>query len=255
MNFGHGAGIVMSLALLPVALAGASLAARRAVWPAEATRKLVHVALGSVALSFPWTIGATQGVVAVTLLATVLFLWVRRSEVLGALFGACLHGVGRVSAGELYFTVGVALTYIAARGEPLHYCLPVAILVFADSAAALIGGRPHARRHPLGRTGKTWAGSAAFFATALMVAYAALSLERVAVPLPLLVLAIMIAFDATLLELCGRRGSDNILIPVGVLALLAGLERDFGGTLLLHGVAVLVFALDYAQRQRLATQP
>jgi phytol kinase len=255
MYFGHGAGIVMSLALLPAALAGASLAVRRRVWPAEVARKLVHVTLGSVALSFPWTIGATPGVMGVMLLAAGLFLRVRRSEPLGALFGACLHRVGRVSAGELYFSVGVALTYVAAGGEPLHYCLPVAILVFADSAAALIGGRPRARRHPLGRSGKTWAGSVAFFVTALLVAFAALTVEGVAVPLPPLVLAILIAFDATLLELCGRRGTDNILIPVGVLALLEGLERDLAGTLLLHGVAVGVFVLDCAQRQRLGTQP
>lgn len=255
MNYGHGAGIVMSLTVLPAALRGASFIARRGVWRAEAVRKTVHVTLGSVALSFPWTIGAAAGVLAVTLLAALWFLLVRRSEILAALFGAGIHGVGRASAGEIYFSAGVALTYVAARGEPLHYCLPLAILVFADSAAALIGGRPSARRHTLGSCGKTWAGSAAFFATALLIALAALSAERVAVPLPPPALAILIAFDATLLELCGRRGTDNVLIPVGVLVLLAGLERDLAATLLLHGVAGLVFIAHYTLRQRLAAQP
>jgi phytol kinase len=255
MNFGHGAGIVMSLALLPAALAGASMVARRGVWPAELARKLVHLTLGSVALSFPWTIGAAAGVMGVTLLAAVSFLSIRRSETLAALFGAGIQGVGRTSAGELYFTAAVALTYVAAGGEPLHYCLPLAILVFADSTAALVGTRPRARRHPLGGCGKTWAGSAAFFATAFLIALAAFTAERVTVPLPPLALAILMAFDATLLELCGRRGTDNILIPVGVLALLAGLEQDLAGTLLLHGVAVLACVLGYVRRQRVAAQP
>jgi phytol kinase len=241
-------------ASLPMLMAASSAQVRNGRWRPEGARKFLHVVLGSTALSFPWTIGAPGPVVLLSALVMIWLLVVRRAGGLRARFGAAVHAVERPSLGEFYFAGAIALAYLAAQGRPLRYCLALAILVFADSAAALVGASPGARRHPLGRAGKTWEGSLAFFVTAAVAALVALSFASVRPPLPAVALALLVALDATLLELFGPRGSDNLLVPLGVLALLAALDYSVVATVLLHVLgAALAMALR-ARQQRMAPQ-
>jgi phosphatidylserine decarboxylase len=236
------AGIAGVIGVIPALTAAVAWLVRRGLWPAEVGRKSLHVALGAVAISLPWTVGSSRLVVAGALVAALWFLAVRRVRVLQRYIGPAIHAVARPTAGEFYFVAGVALTYLIARGDPFLYCLPVAILVFADSAAALVGSRIRAGRYSLGTTGKTWPGTATFFAVALLVAWLAVAvfpagLARLSIPL-----AFLIAADATLLEFFGSSGTDNALIPLGVIALLLGLERSIFGTVLVHAVALALVA-------------
>jgi len=242
-------------AMLPVAMAVASALVGSGRLKAEPARKLLHVGLGVVALTLPWTVGSGARVVLLTLIAAGWFATIRRSAALQRRFGRVLWAVGRESAGEFHFTAGTCLTYLAARGEPLDYCLPMAILVFADSAAALIGTRPGLVRHPLGARGKSWEGSAAFFTTAFATACLAFALTPAPLPAPGVLLAIIVAFDATLLELCGRRGTDNLLIPLGVCMLLVPLERAAAATLILHLVVIGCAAIALWRRHGVTVMP
>ena len=242
-------------ALLPLLMAAGSAQVRSGRWRPETARKFLHVALGSAALSFPWTIGAPGPVLLLAAFAMLWLLFVRRVDGLRARFGDAVHAVDRPSLGEFYYTGAIALGYLAARGRPLHYCLPLAILVFADTAAALVGAWPGARRHPLGGSGKTREGSLAFFFTAATAALATLSISSVSLPLPVVALALLIALDATLLELFGPHGTDNLLVPLGVLALLAALERSVAATVLLHVLGAAAALVVRARQLRVAPQP
>jgi phytol kinase len=241
-------------AVLPPLMAASSAQVRSGRWRPESARKFLHVALGTTALSFPWTIGAPGPVVSLSVLVMLWLLAVRRDGRLRSRFGDAVHAVERPSLGEFHFTSAIALAYLAAHGRPLHYCLPLAILVFADTAAALVGASPGARRHPLGGAGKTWEGSLAFFLTAAVAALVALSVASVPLPLPVVALALLIALDATLLELFGPRGSDNLLIPLGVLALLAALECSVVATVLLHLLGTAAAMAVRARQLRMTPQ-
>jgi phytol kinase len=243
------------IGLVPALTGVVSVVVRRGIWSAEVGRKFLHLALGAAALSLPWTVGSARGVVVGGLIATLWFLAVRHVPTLSKHMGPAIHAVARTTRGEFYFVAGVALTYVVARGDPLLYCLPIAVLVFADSAAALVGSRVQRDCYRLGTSGKTWPGTGTFFAVALVVALIAVTAFRVRLPLPNTALAFLIAADATLLELCGRNGADNLLIPLGVFALLLGLDWSTAGTLAVHAVAVALLTPGLARRLAVGLQP
>jgi len=247
-----GAGAVIGL--VPLLTAVTAVLVSRGLCTAEAGRKALHVGLGSAAISLPWTIGSAAAVVTGALLASLWFLGVRRIAALRRSLGPAIHGVERRSSGEFYFVAGVGLTYVIARGDALLYCLPVAILVFADSSAALVGQLPRSRRYPLGNSGKTWAGTAAFFAVSLFVSAVGLAVFPHPA-LPSMPLAFLVALNATLLELYGKRGADNVLIPLGVVTLLLGLQWNALATLAANGAALWLCAPDLIRRFCPVAQP
>lgn len=237
-------------ALLPASMGLLSAMRRRDMLAAEPARKLLHVEMGLVTLSFPWLIGQTEVVLVLALLATAWFIGVRRCAALRAIFGGVLDGVGRHSWGEVYFTVGACLTFLLAAGNTLRYCLPMAILVFADTAAALAAPRDPARRHSIGINGKSVEGCAAFVAVALVCAIVALSLRPEGSLAQTFSVALLLALDTAVLEVLGRHGADNLLIPVVAAFLLPELLHAGQPALLAHlGAVVALMVLWCHMRQ------
>lgn len=184
----------------------------------ERCRKAAHVALGLVCLPLPWLglPAATVGLLA--LIGLGLLLLIRKQPHMRQSFGTALYGVRRASLGELLFPVAIGLTYLLAQGNALLYCLPMLLLTLADPAAALVG-----KRYGRG-SGKSLAGSLAFFAVALLCSVGALLLAG----LPLAAVAgvaVGVSLVATLIERLAGWGLDNLLIPLGsqmLLLVLAG---------------------------------
>jgi len=199
--------------LLVVSMGSLAAAVRHLGLAPEWGRKLLHVAMGSVTLSFPWLIGRPGPVLLLAVLSGAWLLAVRMSPRLSTHFGAALHGVARPSWGEIHFAAGTAVSYLLARGEALYFILPMALVTFADTAAAIAGTRAR-HRHPIGIHDKTVEGCAAFFAVACVCATAALSVGTHSLA-QTFTMAVQLAFDATALELIGLRGADNLLIPIG----------------------------------------
>ncbi len=88
-------GIALVLGALVILLGGVGALGRRCGWSAEVSRKLVHVSMGLVCLSFPWVFGAAWPVAVLAVLASLALLGVRRLPVLRSRLGGALHGVGR----------------------------------------------------------------------------------------------------------------------------------------------------------------
>ena len=77
--------------------------------------------------------------------------------------GAALHRVNRPSAGEIYFAAGTAISHVLAAGNVLCFALPMALLTYADTAAAMAGALRAKDRHFIGINDKSLRGLRGLF--------------------------------------------------------------------------------------------
>jgi phytol kinase len=190
----------------------------------EHARKLVHVGLGLVCLTFPWLFHDARPVLGLAALAVAALAAVRLLEPLRVRFGCALHGVARRSYGEFAFVAGVVAAFLLAHGDALAFDVPVAVLTFADSIAALVGTRFGFHRFHTFEGTKSLEGSAAFFLVAVICIAGPLLLTGNPAALPI---ALGASAILTLVEASGYAGLDNLLIPVAG----ALLVRAAGGAL------------------------
>ena len=194
------------------------------VWglPAEWSRKGVHVGMGLVCATFPWVFPNPAPVFVLAVIATAAMIAIRLVPSLRVRHGCALNDVKRHSYGEFAFIAGVACSFALAHGNAVEYLIPVSVLTFADSLAAVIGQQFGKLPFAIPGGTKTIEGSTAFFAVAFVCA--ALSLLAVHAPYALST-ALLAASALTLVEAFSWNGFDNLAVPiVGVLLLrlLAG---------------------------------
>ena len=210
-------GVVLAVLAIVVTLAATSVIARRAPIGAEASRKLAHIAIGTGALGLPLMLREPSAVLTAFAGITTVLLGIRRSRRMHRIFAGALHAVSRESTGEFWFAAAIALLLLAADTRPLLYIVPVLILTFADSAAALAGQR-FGRHKP--ETRKTLVGSGVFFVVALACTLSPLrALTALDWPAACLI-ALFVSLVTTALEWVARRGLDNLLVPAGAFAAL-----------------------------------
>jgi len=212
--------ILAVLALLGASMAVLSASARRSGVPPEAVRKLLHVEMALVTLAFPWLFESAWPVVLLAGAAAAWFRLLRASAWLEARFGYALRAARRDSHGETWFACGVCLAFLWTGGEPVAYGIAILVLGFADTAAALVGRRYGLPRRMPGGATKSLAGSAAFFAVALAVAFAGLHGAAGLDAGEALAAAALLAAVTTGIEAFAGKGLDNLFVPLGALASL-----------------------------------
>ena len=187
---------------------------------AEQVRKLAHVGTGVLAIGFAWIFSSSVPVFIVCGLAALLMVAIRHYPPLRRQMAGVLENVGRESRGEIYFPVSVALLFFLARGNKLMYVIPLLVLTFADSVAALLG-EEYGRHGYAGIGGtKSAEGSVGFFTVAFFSVHIPLLLFTPMGRPETLLIAIDIALVVTLLEAIAWSGLDNLFIPLGVFILL-----------------------------------
>ncbi|MBC7805649.1 MAG: hypothetical protein H7145_05805 [Akkermansiaceae bacterium] len=220
---------------------------RRRIHP-ELSRKMLHVGMGFVTLTFPWLFGtAMWPVVLLGVLASASLYTLRRSSWLRERFGGVLHGVSRDSLGEIYFPVGVAGLFFLADGDTVSYIIPVLLLALGDAVAALIGVRYGSLKYETGEGQKSLEGSLAFLLVAFLSAHVPLLLATNTGRAESLLIGLILGLLLTLIEAVAWRGLDNLFIPLGAFLLLRSflplgvldLLVRLGVTLALVGFAVL----------------
>lgn len=212
--------ILAVLALLGASMALLSAWARHRAVPPDAVRKLLHIEMALVTLSFPWLFTSAWPVVVLAAAALAWFRLLRTSACLDERFGYALGAGWRDSKGEIWFVCGACLTFLWTGGEPVAYGIAILVLGLADTAAALVGRRYGLPRRMPGGAAKSVVGSAAFFPVALAVAFAGL---HGAAGLPAgeaLAAGTLVAAVTTVLEAFSGRGLDNLLVPLGAVASL-----------------------------------
>ncbi len=195
----------------------------------EITRKSLHVLMGLGCASFPWIFERSLPVWILAVCATLPLLAVRLIPVLRKGVGEVLHGVGRISYGDILFAPAVATVFQFSLGYPFLFCIPILILAVADASGAIFGTRWGKRFYIAGQGSKTIEGSLAFLATAFACVCLPLVFSgRVGITEALLISAIL-ATLAMMGEGFSDRGFDNLVLPIGchfVLARIIDLEAS-----------------------------
>jgi len=135
--------------------------------------------------------------------------------------GTVLYGVERESLGEIFFVISVFIIFYLSKGDKILYSIPILILTFADSAAALIGknyGKNNLAK--LNEDAKSIEGSFMFFIVAFMITLVPLLLFTNVGREETLIISTIVGFNIALIEMISHTGNDNILIPLTTYALL-----------------------------------
>jgi phytol kinase len=181
----------------------------------ETTRKTIHVVHGLSVAIWPFFVH-WEIIIAVEVLFILLVALAKRYN-----WFESQHGIDRLSWGEFFFPIGIIAAIFL---EPTRWIFVTAILhlTLADALAAMVGKgvkKPH--NYMVFGNKKSLEGTLAFWVTSVLITGAALLIVEPYFPavgygLIIAVLPIM----ATLLENVGVYGSDNLLVPVFVTALL-----------------------------------
>ncbi len=211
--------VALVLALLVGLLAAATWAGRRFDAPPELVRKSVHILMGGACMTFPLWFTEPLPVIWLAALATSGLLLVRLHRGLRNRLGG-LHQVKRLSMGELYFPLGVAALFTLTHDDALLYVIPLLLLTLGDSAGALVGTRWGRRRFRVPGGTKSVEGFAATYLVCFLCVLVPLGVSgRADWPLALII-ALMLAALAAMLESTSGSGLDNLILPLVGYALL-----------------------------------
>lgn len=227
------AGIALVLVVLGALLPGVKVLQARGRVGAETARKLVHMGMGCVCLTFPWLFNEDWPVWLLAGLAAFGLLLLREIKGLRRGLGSVLHDVERASLGELYFPLGVATVFTLAGDNALLFVIPVALLTFADAAGALVGRR--LGRHPFATLEgtKSVEGSLAVGLAGMVCASLPLLIYGYD-PLRALLIGATLGLFALLVEAISWRGLDNIFLPLAIFAQLSAFLHASSGELVLR---------------------
>jgi len=210
----HAFGILMVLGAVSTLMAVLAAYQRRCQPDPELVRKLMHMGSGVVAATFPWVFGEPWPVLVLAFLSLSGMLAVRRLRLLKRACGDVLGAVRRQSLGELYFPIAVGLLFVLADGRPVAYLVPLLVLTFADTAAALVGIRFGRLRFATPDGTKSLEGCSAFFAVAVLCAALPLAIGTDVEPTHLLLASVYLGAVLAAVEAVSWAGIDNVTVPI-----------------------------------------
>ncbi len=211
--------IAMILLLLVSLLRLLSFLREKTALGPELSRKLAHILMGLVTLSFPWLFNAVWPVVLMAILAIILLSAIRFWPPLKNHLGQAILCSERFTLGEIFFPLGVLVAFLLSDSDKLLYVVSILTLTIADPIAAFVGLRfARSRRRPIPK--KSIEGSVAFLLAASLTAFIALkSVAGMNISESLLI-SLNFGIILALIEAVSLWGSDNISVPVGAIILL-----------------------------------
>ncbi|MEP3276206.1 MAG: hypothetical protein ABJN26_09045 [Stappiaceae bacterium] len=213
--------IILLIAGILALMVAVHIAGKRWELTAEARRKLVHVATGSAALTFPLVFSSALPVFILTALAAGIMMVLRNRQTATDGLGSVLHDVKRRSYGEIYLAVAIAYIFYRAEGAPVLFVLPVLVITLSDTASALIGTSYGRKRFAVADGSKSLEGVVAFFVVTWLCAMITLLLMTDAPRVNVILLSLLIAAFCALVEADSWAGLDNLFVPIGAHLLLA----------------------------------
>jgi phytol kinase len=246
--------IALVLTLLGGLIIGLRFYQRRYAPHPELVRKLLHVPMGLITLTFPWLFHSPIPVLILAGIAIAILSLLRLYQPLKQEFGSVLGSVERQSLGEIYFPISVALVFWFSQGQALLFCIPMLILTLADAIAAIIGIRYGRFRYTTPDGYKSAEGSTAFFTIAFFSIYVPLLLSDIGRTETFLV-SLILGLLVMLLEAIAWCGIDNLLIPVGSFILLKTHLNMSIPNLSIHLILTLALVLFFLLRLTFSKKP
>lgn len=205
---------------------------------AETSRKIVHIGLGLVTLSFPWLYTKTWPIWLMCILSVGSLLILRHKKFKHNL-GEALHGVERHSFGEICFPISVAVIFQFSHNTPTFYVISLLVLTLADAFAAIVGVRYGKSHYDAAEGIKSFEGSFFFFITAFLCIQVPLLLLTHYNNPQIILVAFVIALIITLFEAVAWQGLDNLFIPIGCYIILKNYLTYSTQTLLILSIVLI----------------
>ncbi|MFT3785603.1 MAG: hypothetical protein QM770_05490 [Tepidisphaeraceae bacterium] len=214
------ASIAIVLTLLAALALGLRLAQKKYALHPEWPRKLLHIGMGLLIAAFPWIFERAWPVSTLCIVGMFALLATRFVPALRQSIGQVTGGVARVSLGEIYYPVAIAVLAPLAWKTPVLFVVPVLVLVLADALAALIGITYGRLKYQTSEGTKSLEGSIAFFAVSFLSVHVPLLLMTDVGRAESLLIAVIIGLLSMMFEAIAWRGIDNLIVPLAVYALL-----------------------------------
>ena len=207
-------GYILTFGWVFLILAGTLVLKKKTGADDEVSRKIVHVAVAFAYIPMYFCFGSTWHLI----VPTAVFIVLNAVSYKRNLFAAMERRDERKkSLGTVYYAV--SMTVMAALCVRVPRCLPcyamgLFCMALGDGFAPIFGAIKKGNRRLLGE--RTLYGTLSVFAICLIVAALVSAIFRMGLP----VWAIgLIALAGAALELVGRRGLDNLTLPLGVFLL------------------------------------
>jgi len=181
-------------------------------WPAETTRKLLHVSVGILVASTPFIFASKIP----PILLALIFIGVNFLSVKYHLFKG-MEETRRETYGTVFFPIAY-LILVLLCWERYQEILVISILVMAlaDTAAALVGKRYGAHPYHFTRERKSVEGTVAMFIVTVLVVFFSLMVSSKHSIAERLWTALVVGVIAMVVESLSSYGSDNLTIPLSV---------------------------------------
>ena len=209
----------------------------------EVKRKLFHTSMGISMLLLPHIFTSTLSVGVLGIIALVIMYFLKNTKLKNSL-GTILYDIDRESLGEIFFTLSVFLIFYLSKGDKILYSIPILILTFADSTAALIGknyGKNNLAQ--FNEDTKSLEGSFMFFMVAFMATLVPILLYTNIGREETLIISAIVGFNVALVEMISHSGNDNLLIPLTTFAFVSTHVGYDLHTLRLHLIFFIVIFL------------
>lgn len=191
---------------------------QKSVSDPEVIRKLLHVVMGLVTLTFPFVFHDVWPVLTLSIISSLFIAVLKVSNMKD--WAPVICAQGRESIGEIVFPLAVGLTFLLANGNAILYAIPITILTFADTASALVGQRFGKKKYGCAEGDKSLEGSFAFAVVAFvatlfpLVQFSSLTFAQS------FDIALILGLLAMMFEAIAWKGLDNLFIPVGAYIVL-----------------------------------
>ena len=175
----------------------------------ELTRKIVHIGSGNVILLAWWFNISCQVIVSAAIIAAAIAITSYIIPILPS-----IESVGRKSFGTLFYAISIGiLSACFWQTSPQYTVIGILIMAWGDGMAAIIGQRFGKHTYKIGNITKSWEGSLAMATASFTVAeLVLLSVEGNS--WQILLISIVVALLATILEAFSKLGIDNLSVPL-----------------------------------------
>ncbi len=185
-------------------------------WASEVTRKVAHIGAGIISLTYPH-FGDSHWVIFV--LSFIFFVFLLFSKHYG--YFPSIFDINRKSIGEILFVWNIWLLFVLFKtfNNDIYFYLPLSIVVFADSFAALVGYVLPIKKFKLIGSQKSLGGSITFFIITMFLSFLLIPAANYDEPylyLFVFVFSVVISF----VEVISFSGFDNMSVPVMAIILL-----------------------------------
>lgn len=205
----------------------------------EIKRKIFHMSMGIVISMFPFVFESAYSV-GVLGICSIVLLNIFRMKKFKSNMGNALYSVERKSFGESYFAIAMFLIFYLSKGDIALYIIPMLILTFSDTVAALIGksyGKKKVTR--LNEDAKSLEGTMSFFVVSFIITLIGLLLFTTVGRIEMLLIALIIGFNVAVIEMISHTGNDNVFIPLTTYAFLAT-HINMGIETLIQNLCIIV---------------